>query len=159
MAIAATQRFTVDAAEASAYQANLAFYGVAIAALDDAIAAIEADDIRARCMAVRAATEAVTTLYLNLDVKRGGELVDDLADLYGYILGRLLRVNLYNDPRIAAQVIDLLEPLRDGTAGRAGFAGLPAPPIAGSEAAERFGLESGAPAGVSPAPRRTRRAE
>jgi flagellar protein FliS len=87
-------------------------YDEAIAALGEAIAAIAADDIEARCTAICAATEAITTLYLNLDIRRCGETADDLADLYGHVLGRLIGVNLYNDPEIAREVIELLEPLR-----------------------------------------------
>lgn len=91
-------------------------YDGAIAAMHDAIAAIAADDIEARCRAVQIGTEIVTTLYLNLDVKREGEIADGLARVYSHVLGLFLRVNLYDDPKIAARVIDLLEPLRENWA-------------------------------------------
>ena len=87
-------------------------YDGAIAALGEAIAAIAADDIEARCTAIGAATEAITMLHLNLNIRRCGETADDLAGLYSHILGHLIGVNLYNDPGIAREVIELLEPLR-----------------------------------------------
>lgn len=130
MALVVPERPGDDALEAASRRSRLALYSEAISALRDAIGAIAADDIEARCMAVQAATEAVTTLYLSLDVKRSGEQVDDLADLYGYILGRLLRINLYNDARVAEQVIDLIEPLRDAADGFGTLADMPPPAIA-----------------------------
>jgi flagellar biosynthetic protein FliS len=106
-------------------------YGEAIAALGDAIAAIEEDNVEARCAAVCAATEVITTLYLNLDVRRCGEFIDSLADLYGRILAHLIGINLYSDDTIAQTVIELLEPLRDSWATPAGM--IPAcEPTAGS---------------------------
>ncbi len=96
-------------------------YDEAIAALGEAIAAIATDDIEARCTAICAATEVITTLYLNLDIRRCGESAEDLAGLYGHILRRLIGVILYNDPGIAREVIELLEPLRDSWTTPAGM--------------------------------------
>jgi flagellar protein FliS len=102
-----------DPASACPNRATMLLYDGAIAAMQTAIDAIAADDIEARCLAVQEATEIVTTLYLNLDIKREGELAESLAKIYGHILGLLLRVNLYNDAKIALRAIDLLEPLRE----------------------------------------------
>jgi len=96
-------------------------YDQAIAALRAAIKAIAEDDIEARCAAVRKTTEVITTLYLNLDVRRCGEFIDNLADLYGRILAHLIGINLYSDDAIAQTVIELLEPLRDSWATPAGM--------------------------------------
>ncbi len=85
----------------------------AVTALCQAITAITEDDIEARCAAVRAATESITTLYLNLDVRRWGESIGGLAETYDRILAHLIGINLYNDRAIARQAIELLEPLRD----------------------------------------------
>lgn len=112
MAIAASQKYMDEVAAANPCRATVMFYDQAIAALNDAISAIGADNIEARCRAISKATEIITTLHLNLDIKRGGEIADNLGNLYSFILGRLLRVNLYNDAGIAAQVIEFLEPLR-----------------------------------------------
>jgi flagellar biosynthetic protein FliS len=137
MATAAPQRLTGEIPEAGSRRGRLALYAETVSALNDAIDAIVADDIEARCTAVQAATEAVTTLYLSLDVKRSGEHVDDLADLYGYILGRLLRINLYNDARIAEQVIGLIDPLRDSADGLGTMAEMPPMPAIVRRRADR----------------------
>ena len=55
-------------------------------------------------------------MYLNIEVKRETEIADGLARVFSHVLGLLLRVNLYNDAKIAARVIDLLDPLRESWA-------------------------------------------
>jgi flagellar biosynthetic protein FliS len=102
-----------DIAMAGPDRETVLLYDQAIAALCEAITAITEDDIEGRCTAVCAATESITTLYLKLDVRRCGESIDSLANLYGRILAHLIGINFYNDPAIAQKVIELLEPLRD----------------------------------------------
>lgn len=88
-------------------------YDMAIAALEAVIQTIDRDDIEGRCRGVYAATEAVTSLYLNLDVKRFGELTNGLAVIYGHIMGYLVGINFYNDPRFAREAIELLYSLKE----------------------------------------------
>ena len=121
MALATSERYMSEAAATSPSHAAVVLYDEAISALKTSITAISGDDTSARCSAIGSATEAITTLYLNLDVKRSGEIADSLANLYGYVLGRLMRVNLYNDSGIAEELIELLEPLRDSWADLDGF--------------------------------------
>ena len=131
MALAASQRYVSDIVAAGPDRETVLLYDEAIAALRAAIKAIAEDDIEARCTAVRGTTEVITTLYLNLDVRRCGEFIDSLADLYGRILAHLIGINFYNDDAIAQTVIELLEPLRDSWATPAGM--IPAyEPTAGS---------------------------
>ena len=113
MAFAATHTYMDDPASACPNRATTLLYDGAIAAMHTAVEAISADDVEGRCRAVQEATETVTTLYLNLDIKREGEMAEGLAKIYGHILGLLLRVNLYNDANIALRAIELLEPLRE----------------------------------------------
>jgi len=113
MALAATHGYLDDPALACPGRETTLLYDRAIAAMRDAIEAIEADNIEVRCRAVQKATEIVTTLYLNVDIKREGEIADGLSKVYSHVLGLFLRVNLYNDPQIALRAIDLLEPLRE----------------------------------------------
>jgi flagellar biosynthetic protein FliS len=102
-----------DFAPARPDRDTVTLYDAAISALDEAIMAIDRDHIEGRCRAVYRATDAVTTLYLRLDIKRFGELADDLADLYGHILGCLVGINFYNDSRIAREAIELLHSLKE----------------------------------------------
>ncbi len=113
MALAASYRYMSDFAQAHPDRDSVMLYDAAIGALEATVEAIERDDIEGRCHGVYSATEAVTSLYLNLDVKRFGELADDLADLYGHILGCLVGINFYNDVRIANDAIELLHALKE----------------------------------------------
>ncbi len=113
MALAASQRYLSNFAALHPDRDTIVLYDAAIAALEAAIDAIDRDDIEGRCRGVYAATESVTSLYLNLDIRRFGEYVDDLADLYGHILGCLVGINFYNDPKIAGDAIELLHSLRE----------------------------------------------
>ena len=113
MPLEAPQRYITDFTVLRPDRGSIVLYDTAIAALESVIEAIDRDDIMGRCRGVYAATEAVTSLYLHLDVRRFGELADDLADLYGHILGCLVGINFFNDPKIAQDAIELLYPLRD----------------------------------------------
>ncbi len=113
MALAASQRYLSDFAAQRPDRNTVLLYNTAIVALEATIGAIDRDDIEGRCRGVYAATEAVTSLFLNLDIRRSGEYADDLADVYGYILDCLVGINLYNDSKIAGDVIELLDSLKE----------------------------------------------
>ena len=89
------------------------FYDQAIAALEDAIAAIEESDVERRFNAVKTATGLINELSLSLDESAGGEIAHNLGGIYAFILGRLPQVNTQNDPKPADEAIRLLRPLRD----------------------------------------------
>jgi flagellar protein FliS len=87
-------------------------YDGAIDALEAAVEALERGDIEARCNWVTVASEMIATLYLCLDTEKGGEIGENLGLLYSFILGRLHRINVYNDAAVAQETIRLLQPLR-----------------------------------------------
>lgn len=87
-------------------------YDEAIGALRAALAACGTGDVERRCNAVTAATEIVGYLYMHLDLEAGGEVAHNLGAIYGHIIGRLPRVNIYDDAETAEEAIALLEPLR-----------------------------------------------
>ena len=128
MALATSYRYRSDFAQVRPDRDSAMLYDAAIAALETAIEAIDRDDIEGRCRGVYTTTEAVASLYLNLDVKRFGELANDLADVYGHILGCLVEINLYNDFRIARDTIELLYALKEQRSAATGMvsASLPA---------------------------------
>ncbi len=121
MALAAPNRYMSDFAPARRDRDSAMLCDAAISALGAAIVAIERDDIEGRCRAVYRATDAITTLYLRLDVKHSGELADELADLYAHILGCTVGINFYNDPRIARDAIELLYSLKEQHSAAAGM--------------------------------------
>jgi len=52
-------------------------------------------------------------LKASLDLKSGGTLAADLADLYAYVGLRLTQANLRNDPTALEECQALMQPLRD----------------------------------------------
>lgn len=88
-------------------------YDKAIVSLREAIQAIEAEDVNGRWKANNKATEIVTHLANTLDHQSGGEVAQNLERLYRYMLDRLFEVDMKNSAQAAADVIGLMEPLRD----------------------------------------------
>ena len=86
-------------------------YQAAIAALRQAIHAIENADIERRWRANQHAIEIIGHLMTTLDKERGGEIAANLERLYTFIIGHLVNVDLHNDPEPAREAIGLLEPL------------------------------------------------
>lgn len=98
-----------QAAEPTRIAATL--YEQPISSLERAVAAIADEDAAARNSAVQSATEALTALNLNLDVRRCNRIADQIPALYRHLLSPLLRIKLCNDPRIAIELIELLMPV------------------------------------------------
>lgn len=88
-------------------------YERAILSLKAAVRAIEAGEIEARFNANKQAGDIIGHLCSTLDLERGGEIAQRLAQLYRYMLGRLTFVDVRNDPVPAREVIALLEPLHE----------------------------------------------
>lgn len=88
-------------------------YDKAIVSLREAVQAIEAGDVNGRWRANNKATEIVTHLANTLDHQNGGEVAQNLERLYRYMLDRLFEVDMKNSAEAAADVIGLMEPLRD----------------------------------------------
>ncbi len=86
-------------------------YERAILSLKAAVRAIEAGDIEARFKANKQAGDIISHLCTTLDTDRGGDIADNLNQLYRYMLGRLTFIDVRNDAAPAREVIALLEPL------------------------------------------------
>lgn len=88
-------------------------YDEAIAALRAAMVAIEGGHIEARCHATARVTEIVSQLYLSLDMEQGGEIAENLGQIYNLVIRQMAQINFTNDAALAEQAIGLLTPLRD----------------------------------------------
>lgn len=86
-------------------------YERAITLLREAVRAIEAGDIAQRWEANAKATEVISHLWGTLDRERGGEIAENLNQLYGFMMMRLTMVDVENNAQAAREVIGLLEPL------------------------------------------------
>ncbi|MBL6934217.1 MAG: flagellar export chaperone FliS [Alphaproteobacteria bacterium] len=88
-------------------------YDKAISCLNEAVQAIEEQEVEKRWKANAKACEIINHMQITLDVKQGGQIAKNLDKLYSFILNRLPRVDIENDPRPARETISLLEPLAE----------------------------------------------
>ena len=88
-------------------------YDEIIDALNRTIAAAEAGAIQDRFNASTEVIALITHLADALDLEQGGQLAEDLAQIYKFIVVHLPWVNLKNDPQPARDVLKLVTPLRN----------------------------------------------
>lgn len=102
---------------ASPHQLTLMLYDGALQEIRKARLAIEAKDVGEKCRAISHAMNIIQDgLQLSLDVKAGGEIGQNLNDLYDYMCNRLLIANLKNDVEPLEEVNHLLDALRSAWA-------------------------------------------
>jgi flagellar secretion chaperone FliS len=86
-------------------------------AIAQAKGAMQTRQIEAKCKAiVRAARIVDEGLKASLDLRGGGALAGDLAELYAYITMRLTHANLRNDAAALDECMSLMQPLREAWA-------------------------------------------
>ena len=88
-------------------------YDEIIDGLNRTIAAAEAGAIQDRFNASTEVITLVTHLADALDLEKGGQIAEDLAQIYKFIVIHLPWVNLKGDPQAARDVLKLVTPLRD----------------------------------------------
>ncbi len=113
MPLEATEAFRSEVARARPTRVVVMLYDEAMTGLAAAIRAIGDSNIEERCNRINVVTEIVATLHLSLDLEEGGEIAEQLGSIYRFILAQLIRVNINSDAELAAQIIDVLKPLRD----------------------------------------------
>ena len=89
--------------------------------LDGALSAIAAakglmqrGDIAGKGSRISAAIDIVEGLRASLDKGAGGEIAENLEELYGYMEQRLLKANIANDVVILDEVSGLLREIKSG---------------------------------------------
>jgi len=75
--------------------------------------AIEEGRIEARHVANAKAMDVIHHLDMTLDRDQGGEVADQLARLYAFVLRNLAQVDRLNDAQVPRDMIRVLEPIRD----------------------------------------------
>jgi len=92
-------------------------YTGALEAIRDARSYLKAGDIMARARSITKASAIVIELATSLDHKRGGEISENLARLYDYILRKLTEANLQQDDELLAESLGLLTTIAEGWEG------------------------------------------
>jgi flagellar protein FliS len=73
---------------------------------------LQRNEIALKCKAISTAIEIIDGgLKASLDLSVGGELAQNLSDLYAYMAQQLFHANLRNDPKVLDEVAHLLEEL------------------------------------------------
>ena len=83
-------------------------------ALAQAMGAIERNDFEAKSKKISKATEIILNLQTYLDKDKGGEVADNLNELYTYMATSLIDANRLNDASKVREVAGLLETVFDG---------------------------------------------
>ena len=83
-------------------------------ALSQAVGAIERKDFEAKSKKISKATEIILNLQTYLDKEKGGEVADNLNELYTYMATTLIDANRLNDASKVREVAGLLETVSDG---------------------------------------------
>jgi flagellar protein FliS len=118
-------------------------YQACIQAVRDARYHLERGDIGERSRAINRACEIVMELNVALDRDRGGEIAARLAQLYDYVLGRLLEANMQQSDLPLAEVLALLATLGEA------WQGVCPPAAEAAPAGNVWAQEAGPVAGVS----------
>ena len=70
-------------------------------------------DLRARGKAISRVLAIMSELQNTLDIEKGGQVADQLDNLYTYVMSRLIDVTVKQDVAAIDEVHQLLTPLRD----------------------------------------------
>ena len=104
-------------ASASAHHLVQMLFDGFVDAVAQAKGAIASGQVQTKGRAiVRAARIVDEGLKASLDMRGGGNLAADLADLYAYVTLRLTQANLRNDARALDECLALIQPLREAWA-------------------------------------------
>ena len=99
-------------ASASPHRLVLMLFEGAIAAVSSASLHLRERNVPAKCKAISQAMAIIDGgLKASLDLKVGGDLAQNLSDLYAYMTQRLLQANLKNDAAALEEVSKLLQQL------------------------------------------------
>jgi len=71
-------------------------------------------DVVAKGKAMGKAVRLIGQLDASLNMEQGGQIAENLHNLYLYMLGRLTTANVHNDARVVVEVADLMRKIKTG---------------------------------------------
>ncbi len=89
-------------------------YEGAVKFLKKAISAMEAGDLEAKAHNLAKAQDIIFELNTVLDMEVGGEIAQNLRQLYNFMRKRLNQANIKRDPQLIREVIGLMEEINQG---------------------------------------------
>jgi flagellar protein FliS len=88
-------------------------YDGAIAAMQRAVAAIEAHDVQKKCTHLNRAQAIIAQLEGTLNFELGGEVAQTLKALYVYARAQTLKANIQNSPAVLRSLIEKFSTVRE----------------------------------------------
>jgi flagellar secretion chaperone FliS len=93
---------------------HLLYQGV-LEAITAARGALARDDVALKCNSIAKAMRIIEEgLATALDRENGGQIAQNLSDLYEYCLARLVQANIHNDDSILEEVARIIGPIAQG---------------------------------------------
>jgi flagellar secretion chaperone FliS len=89
-------------------------YDGATAAIRTAITATAEGNVAEAHRLLIKAQDIVMELRCSLNLEEGGDLAQQLDDLYTFLYGRLVHANLRKDTRVMERCLTILQPLQEG---------------------------------------------
>jgi len=77
-----------------------------------AMGAMERNETAEAGESIGKAISIVDSLRVSLDVEKGGEMAENLRDLYDYMMRRLLEASVSQQPELLSEVADLLKQIK-----------------------------------------------
>lgn len=77
-----------------------------------AMGAMERNETAEAGESIGKAISIVDSLRVSLDVEKGGEMAENLRDLYDYMMRRLLETSVSQQPELLSEVADLLKQIK-----------------------------------------------
>ena len=102
--------------EATPYKLIEMLFKGAKDALAQAMGAIEREDFEAKSKKISKATEIILNLQTYLDQEKGGEIAENLNELYTYMAKVLIDANRTNDLEKLREILGLLDTVANGWA-------------------------------------------
>ncbi len=103
-----------DALAASPHQLIVMLFDGALDAIATAQAQLRRNDTEGKGRSITRAIDIIGSgLAASLDLRQGGEIAQNLASLYDYLVRQLVAANVQNDERLLEQCTTLLHDLRD----------------------------------------------
>ncbi|MGC9120779.1 MAG: flagellar export chaperone FliS [Sulfurihydrogenibium sp.] len=89
-------------------------YDRIILELKGAIENIDKGDIKGKIQHISKALDILNTLFYGLDFEKGGEIAQNLSELYSFCIREIQLANLKNDKKRLEDVINILNTLKGG---------------------------------------------
>ncbi len=78
---------------------------------------IEQKDIHSKIDNITKVNDIISALDSSLDFEKGGEIAQNLHQLYDFVLRSLVTINVHNDTKLIDDIVEILQNLKEGWEG------------------------------------------